>query len=264
MRAMIADNTALMAKVPEIRVTGITGLPEVTPGSDLVGLIIEAARQQDVQFSDGDILVFTQKVVSKAEGRLVRLPDVEPSALAEAFARDGNRDPRSVEVVLAEARRVVKMDRGILITETHHGLVCAQAGVDASNVPDLDTVALLPADPDRSAAHLRSSIRERTGAVVAVIISDTFGRPWREGLTNVAIGVDGMAPLIDYRGQKDPHGRSLLATIIAIADELASAAELVMGKLDRVPVALIRGYSYRADGGKGADLVRPADKDLFR
>ena len=253
-----------MSENPEIRVIGITGLPEITRDSDLVGLILEAARRQDLRLSNGDVLVFTHKIISKAEGRLVRLSEITPSPLARAFARDGNRDPRSVEIVLGEARRIVKMDRGILITETHHGLVCAHAGVDASNVPDPDAVALLPADPDRSAADLRASIRERADVDVAVIISDTFGRPWREGLTNVAIGVDGMAPLLDYRGQHDPQGRALLATVIAVADELAGAAELVMGKLDRVPVALIRGYSYRSDGGKGADLIRQADKDLFR
>ena len=253
-----------MSVFPEIRVVGITGLPEVTPGSDLIGLILEGVSRQDLRLGDRDILVITQKVVSKSEGRLVRLSEVKPSSLAEAFAEDGNRDPRSVEVVLGEARRIVKMDRGVLITETAQGMVCAHAGVDASNVPDLDEVALLPADPDRSAATLRSSIRERVGADVAIIISDTFGRPWREGLVNVAIGVDGISPLVDYRGQNDPQGRPLLATVIAVADELASAAELVMGKLDRVPVALIRGYSYEPGDGKGVDLVRPADRDLFR
>jgi coenzyme F420-0:L-glutamate ligase/coenzyme F420-1:gamma-L-glutamate ligase len=214
----------------------------------------------------GDILVITQKVVSKAEGRLVQLAEIKPSSLAEGFAREAGKDPRSVEVVLSEARRVVKMemDRGILIAETHHGLVCAQAGVDASNVPDPDTVALLPSDPDRSAAQLRRALRKRTGTAPAVIISDTFGRPWREGLTNVAIGIDGMSPFIDYRGKKDPHGRPLTATLIAAADELAGAAELVMGKLDRVPVALIRGYSLPRGRGKAKDLVRPAARDLFR
>jgi coenzyme F420-0:L-glutamate ligase/coenzyme F420-1:gamma-L-glutamate ligase len=214
----------------------------------------------------GDILVFTQKVVSKAEGRLARLDETKPSSLAEGFARETGKDPRSVEVVLSEARRVVKMemDRGILIAETYHGLVCAQAGVDASNIPDPDTVALLPTDPDRSAAKLRQALKKRTGTAPAVIISDTFGRPWREGLTNVAIGLDGMSPFIDYRGKKDPHGRPLTATLIAAADELAGAAELVMGKLDRVPVALIRGYQLPRGRGKAKDLVRPATRDLFR
>jgi len=213
---------------------------------------------------DGDILVVTHKVVSKAEGRVVDLHRFEPSALATGFGNDSGRDPRLVEAILSETRRVVKMDRGVLIAETRHGLVCAQAGVDSSNVPGRDKVALLPADPDRSAALLRRSIQKRTGARIAVIISDTFGRPWREGLMNVAIGVDGMAPLVDYRGKCDPHGRRLTASVIAAADELAAAAELVMGKLDRVPAALIRGYKFPRRRGKASDLVRPAERDLFR
>ncbi|MGH9463673.1 MAG: coenzyme F420-0:L-glutamate ligase [Vicinamibacteria bacterium] len=253
-----------MSAFPDIRIIGITGLPEVTPGSDLVGLLLEGVSRQDLRLHDRDILVITQKVVSKSEGRLVRLSEVKPSSLAESFAQDGNRDPRSVEVVLSEARRIVKMDRGVLITETNHGMVCAHAGVDASNVPDPDSVALLPADPDGSAATLRSAIRERAEADVAIIISDTFGRPWREGLVNVAIGIDGLTPLLDYRGQRDPQGRPLLATVIAVADELASAAELVMGKLDRVPAALIRGHRFELGSGKAVDLVRPAERDLFR
>jgi coenzyme F420-0:L-glutamate ligase/coenzyme F420-1:gamma-L-glutamate ligase len=248
----------------EIRIVGLRGIPEVVPGDDLVDLTLSACRRQRVRIKEGDLLVFTQKVVSKAEGRLVQLGKIDPSPLAEGFGREAGKDPRSVEVVLSEARRVVKMDRGVLIAETHHGLVCAQAGVDASNVPDPETVALLPSDPDRSAARLRRSLQKRTGARIAVIISDTFGRPWREGLTNVAIGVDGMAPMVDYRGKRDPHGRPLTATLIAAADELAAAAELVMGKLDRVPVALIRGYRFRKGRGNARDMVRSADKDLFR
>ena len=253
-----------MSARPEIRVVGITGIPEVTPGTDLVGAILEGLERQDLRPRDRDILVITQKVVSKSEDRLVRLSGVEPSSLAKAFAEDGERDPRAIEIVLNQARRIVKMDRGLLITETWQGMVCAHAGVDASNVPDLDRVALLPADPDRSAADLRASVRDRAGVDVGIIICDTFGRPWREGLVNVAIGIAGMSPLLDYRGQKDPQGRPLTATVIAVADELASAAELVMGKLDRVPVALIRGYDYPAGTGKGVDLVRPAERDLFR
>ncbi len=253
-----------MKKPPEIRTIGIQGLPEIAPGSDLVGLVLDACRRSRVSLKDGDILVFTSKVVSKAEGRLIKLPGINPSPLAVGFGREAGKDPRSVEVVLSEARRVVKMDRGILIAETQHGLVCAQAGVDASNIPDPETVALLPEDPDRSAASLRRSILRRTKNKIAIIISDTFGRPWREGLTNVAIGLAGMAPLLDYRGKTDPQGRALTATVIAVADELAGAAELVMGKLDRVPVALIRGYPFSRGRGKASDLVRPADKDLFR
>ncbi len=248
----------------EIRIFGLQGIPEVTPDSDLVTMVQESCRRQRLRIQDGDILVFTQKVVSKAEGRLVRLDKITPSSLAERFGRESGKDSRSIEVVLSEARRIVKMDRGILIAETNHGLVCAQAGVDASNIPHLDTVALLPENPDRSAAKLKRTFQKRMKVKVAVIISDTFGRPWREGLTNVAIGVDGMVPLVDYQGQKDPQGRPLTATLIAAADELAAAAELVMGKLDRVPVALIRGYAFKPGRGKGRDLIRAPEKDLFR
>lgn len=253
-----------MKKNPEIRTIGIRGLPEVTPGIDLAELVLDACKKTKSRIEDGDILIFTSKIISKAEGRLVQLSNIKPSPLAVAFGQEAGKDPRSVEVVLSEARRVVKMDRGVLIAETHQGWVCAQAGVDASNIPDPETVALLPRDPDRSAASLRRSIQRRTKKKIAVIITDTFGRPWREGFTNVAIGVAGMAPLLDYRGRTDPQGRALTATIIAVADELAGAAELVMGKLDRVPVAVIRGYRFRQGRGQASDMVRPADKDLFR
>ncbi len=248
----------------EIRIFGLQGIPEVTPDSDLVALVEQSCRRQRLRIQDGDILVFTQKVVSKAEGRLVRLDEITPSSLAERFGREAGKDARSIEVVLSEARRIVKMDRGVLIAETNHGFVCAHAGVDASNIPHMDTVTLLPEDPDRSAAKLKRTFQKRMKVKIAVIISDTFGRPWREGLTNVAIGVNGMVPLVDYQGQKDPQGRPLTATLIAAADELAAAAELVMGKLDRVPVALIRGYAFKPGRGKGKDLIRAPEKDLFR
>jgi coenzyme F420-0:L-glutamate ligase/coenzyme F420-1:gamma-L-glutamate ligase len=251
-------------KAPRLEVIGIPGIPEVHPGDDLVGLLLEACHGLDLVLRTGDVLVVTSKIVSKAEGRLVDLAAARPSALALSFARNGAHDARTVEVVLGEARRVVRMDRGILIAETRHGLVCAQAGVDASNVPGKTRVALLPEDPDRSAERLRIQIWKRRRARVGVIVSDTFGRPWREGLTNVAIGVAGLAPVHDYRGRSDPHGKRLKATIIAVADELASAAELVMGKLARIPVALVRGYSIRSAKGQAADLVRAAEKDLFR
>ncbi len=253
-----------MSAPPEIRVVGIAGMPEVLPGSDLVGLVLDACRAQSLRLVDRDILIFTSKVISKAEGRLRRLSQVVPSPLARSFAATSAHDPRTVEVVLSESRRVVKMDRGILITETRQGLVCAQAGVDASNVPGKDVVALLPEEPDRSAQALRREIKKRAGASVAIVVSDTFGRPWREGLTNVAIGLSGLAPLLDYRGQRDPHGKKLKATVLAIADELAAAAELVMGKLGRIPVALVRGYRFRDGRGRAKSLVRPARRDLFR
>jgi coenzyme F420-0:L-glutamate ligase/coenzyme F420-1:gamma-L-glutamate ligase len=208
--------------------------------------------------------VVTHKIVSKAEGRLVDLRGIEPSALAKGFAARYERDPRQIEVVLRESRRIVRMDRGLIIAETHHGYVCANAGVDASNVPGDDTVCLLPGDPDASAARMRDALADRTGSDLAVIVSDSFGRTWREGITDVAIGVAGMEPLVDYRGETDPHGFPLAATVLAVADELAAAAELVMGKTAGIPVAIIRGYPYEPAAGTGRALIMPPDRDLFR
>jgi len=221
---------------PRYEVIGIEGIPEVRPGDDIARLLVEATARQSTPFAGGDLLVVGQKIVSKAEGRIVRLADVTPSPVALAMAAGLGRDPRLVEIILRESRRVVRMDQGVLITETHHGWVCANAGVDQSNV-DIDCVALLPEDPDGAARALRDRIRTLTGADVCVIVADTFGRPWREGLTNVAIGVAGLAPLRSYLGERDPAGRPLQATILAVADELAAAAEPVMGKLDRIPAA---------------------------
>lgn len=244
-------------------VIGIEGIPEVRPGDDLAALIVEAAIRQATPLTSGDLLVVGQKIVSKAEGRLLRLSAITPSAVAQTMAVGLGRDPRLVEVILRESRRVVRMDRGVLITETHHGWVCANAGVDQSNV-DVDTVALLPEDCDRSARDLRDAIRLRVRVEVAVLIADTFGRPWREGLTNVAVGLSGFVPLRSYLGELDAVGRPLQATIIAIADELAGAAEPVMGKLDRVPAAIVRGLSL-APGEEGSkSLVRDPARDLFR
>jgi coenzyme F420-0:L-glutamate ligase/coenzyme F420-1:gamma-L-glutamate ligase len=248
----------------ELRVFGIAGIPEVQPGDDLAALILDAAGRQGIELTTGDVLVVTQKIVSKAEGRLVRLSAVEPSDFARRVAVDTGKDARHVEVVLDESRRIVRMDRGVLITETRHGFVCANSGVDASNTGAPDLLALLPEDPDRSAEALRQAIEERTGAAVAVVISDTFGRPWREGTDQVAIGVAGLLPLKDYAGQKDAYGYELRVTQVAVADELAGAAELVMGKLDRIPVAVIRGYSYEPGRASARDLIRDREKDLFR
>jgi coenzyme F420-0:L-glutamate ligase/coenzyme F420-1:gamma-L-glutamate ligase len=244
-------------------VIGLAGIPEVRPGDDVAALIFDAAARQGTTLANGDLLVIGQKIVSKAEGRLLRLSDVTPSPVAQSLAAGLGRDPRLVEVILRESRRVVRMDRGILITETHHGWVCANSGVDQSNV-DADTVALLPEDPDRSARKLREALRVRASLDVAVLIADTFGRPWREGLTNVAIGLAGFAPLRSYLGELDSAGRPLQATIIALADELAGAAEPVMGKLDRIPVAIVRGLTLAAgeEGSKG--LLRDPARDLFR
>jgi coenzyme F420-0:L-glutamate ligase / coenzyme F420-1:gamma-L-glutamate ligase len=244
-----------------LEVLPVEGLPEVRSGDDLAELIARvAARDLRAQ----DILVVTHKIVSKAEGRLLDLRTVEPSPLAKAFAARYEKDPRQIEVVLRESRRIVRMDRGLIISETHHGFVCANAGVDASNVPGYDTVCLLPVDPDASAAKLRSALSVRTNLDLAVIVSDSFGRTWREGITNVAIGVAGIDPLADYRGQTDPHGFPLAASVLAIADELAAAAELVMGKTAGIPVAVIRNYPYKPVPGTARDLLMEPERDLFR
>lgn len=244
-----------------LKILPVDGVPEVRPGDDLPALIFAAAQGL---FRSGDIMVVTHKIVSKAEGRLVNLGIVEPSAFAKEFAVRYEKDPRQVEVVLRESRRIVRMDRGIIISETHHGFVCANAGVDASNVPGDDTVCLLPLDPDASAARLQRNLFSRTGSEIAVIISDSFGRAWRQGITNVAVGVAGMNPLADYRGETDPHGHPLTASILAVADELAATAELVMGKTAGIPVAIVRGYPYQRGSGTGKDLLMEPERDLFR
>jgi coenzyme F420-0:L-glutamate ligase/coenzyme F420-1:gamma-L-glutamate ligase len=249
--------------LPELRVIGLPGIPIVTPGMDLAALIQQAATAAHCRCS-GDILVVTQKVVSKAEGHLIVLQDITPSPLAQNFAQQWGKDPRHVEVVLQQSRRIVKMDRGVLITETHHGFICANAGVDQSNIEGEEVVAVLPPDPDASARAIRQALRERLGFDVAVIISDTFGRPWRYGLVNIAIGLSGIEAIKDYTGQLDAQGYELRVTALAIADELAAAAELVMNKLDNVPVAVIRGYEYPHGEGSLAQLLRAAERDLFR
>jgi coenzyme F420-0:L-glutamate ligase/coenzyme F420-1:gamma-L-glutamate ligase len=208
--------------------------------------------------------VVTHKIISKAEGRLVDLRTVEPSPLAKGYATRYGKDPRQIEVVFRESRRIVRMDRGIVISETHHGFVCANAGVDASNVPGDDTVCLLPVDPDASASKLRAALAGRLGVEVAVVVSDSFGRAWRHGITDVAIGVAGMDPIADYRGQRDPHGYPMEASVLAVADELAAAAELVMGKTDGIPLAVVRGYPYTPALGTGKDLLMPPERDMFR
>lgn len=246
-----------------ISITGIEGIPEINEGDDLAVYIVSAAKALGVEFQDDDVLVVTQKAVSKSEGRYVLLEDIEPSALAVELGTNWEKDPRHVEVVLRESKRIVRMDRGVIICETRHGLVCANAGVDASNVPG-ERLMLLPVDPDASASRIRDGIKRESGADVAVIISDTFGRPWRTGYTEVAIGISGMLPIIDYVGQLDTHGREMKATWICIADELASSAELVTGKINRVPVALIRGAPITRGEGSAREMVRLAETDMFR
>ena len=250
-------------QVPEYRVVGIPGLPEIRPGSGLGELICRAVRAASLEVRDGDIFVVTHKVVSKEEGSTVRLDSVKPSRLARTWADELSKDPALVEIILSQSRRIVRMDCGRLIVETHHGFVCANAGVDQSNCA-AGEVTLLPEDPDASARRLRSCLEQGFQTRLAVIVSDTFGRPWREGLVNVAIGVAGLMPLMDYRGGLDSAGRRLEATAMAWADELAGAAEPVMGKTRGIPVAIIRGLTYAAAEGSVRSLIRAPENDLFR
>jgi coenzyme F420-0:L-glutamate ligase/coenzyme F420-1:gamma-L-glutamate ligase len=241
----------------------IPGLPEIRRGTDLARQIVAAAKKARLKFEAGDILVVAQKIVSKAEGAVVRLATVKPTAEARELAEQLKKDPRVVELALKESRRILRRDR-VLIVETHHGFVCANAGIDHSNVPGSDVVTLLPRDPDHSAKRLATGLRKRTGKRIAVIISDTFGRPWRLGLTNVAIGAAGLPVLRDLRGARDRQGKPLTATILAIADELAAAAGLLMGKAEGIPAVLIHGYRYKPASEKAASIIRPASEDLFR
>jgi coenzyme F420-0:L-glutamate ligase/coenzyme F420-1:gamma-L-glutamate ligase len=250
--------------VTQLTVTAVDGLPEIRPGDLLAMLIRDAARAQGDEIRDGDIVVVAQKIVSKSEGRIVHLADVVPGERAREMAAESGKDARQIEVVLSESAKIVRWERGILISETRHGFVCANAGVDRSNAGAPDTVILLPVDPDASAARLRDAFRATTGATVAVIVTDTFGRAWREGHTNVAIGIAGLPALKRYVGQHDPEGYELRVTEIAVADELAAAAELVMGKLDRCPVAVVRGFTLDEPSETAREYVRPADRDMFR
>jgi coenzyme F420-0:L-glutamate ligase / coenzyme F420-1:gamma-L-glutamate ligase len=239
-----------------VRILPVTGLPEIREGDDLAALVTDR-----VTLEDGDVLVVAQKVVSKAEGRVVRLDDLEPSERALELA--GEEDPRRIEAILRETVEIVRIRPPLLIVETRHGFICASAGVDASNAPEPGTLVLLPLDPDASAAQMRDRVRELTGANVGVIVSDSFGRPWRQGTTDVALGAAGIRVMEDLRGTRDRIGYELRSTQIAIADELASAAQLVMGKADGIPVAVVRGLDVAGEG-TAKELVMPADRDLFR
>jgi coenzyme F420-0:L-glutamate ligase/coenzyme F420-1:gamma-L-glutamate ligase len=238
----------------------VGGLPEIHAGDDLAAMIVGGAGS----LIDHDIVVVAQKVVSKAEDRVVALADVEPGPRALQMAAEAGRDPRALEVVLRETKSIVRWERGVLISETHHGFICANAGVDRSNAGAPDSVVLLPVDPDASAERLRQAFRERTSADVAVVITDTFGRAWREGQVNVAIGMAGMPALLRYAGRSDPDGYELRVTEIALGDEIAGAAELVMGKLDRCPVAIVRGLDLSEAPETARTYVRAREKDLFR
>jgi coenzyme F420-0:L-glutamate ligase/coenzyme F420-1:gamma-L-glutamate ligase len=247
-----------------IELIALEGIGEIVPGVDLAAAIAEAASTTGVDLRDDDVLVVTQKIVSKAEGRLVELSTVEPSSLARDWAARWDKDPRQVEVVLRESAAIVRMGPGgLIISRTRHGLVCANAGVDVSNVGGGEVAALLPENPDASAKALRDGIRERTGVAPAVIISDSFGRPWRNGIVNVAIGSAGIEALVDLRGEPDAAGRPMLATIIAVGDQLASAADLAGGKVDQRPVVVVRGYGWRPSGDGASALIMEPERDLF-
>ncbi len=242
----------------------VAGLPEIRPGDDLARAILEAIAAAGERVEAGDVLVVAQKVVSKSEGRIRRLADIAPGPEALGMADESGKDPRQLQAILDETRRIVRWERGILIVETHHGFVCANAGVDRSNAGAADAVVLLPVDPDASAARLRRAVRETTGVDVAVVVTDTFGRAWREGHVNVAIGISGLPALQRYAGRVDPDGYELRVTEMAIGDEVAAASELVMGKLGRCPAAIVRGIERDPSDETARTYVRPAERDLFR
>ena len=231
---------------------------DIVPNDNLVDLVLESTEIQD-----GDILVFSQKIVSKNEGRILSLSSVNPSLLANGISSSYNKDPRLIELILSESKRIVRMENGIIIVETNHGFVCANAGIDESNVQD-GYATLLPEDPDRSANLLKEKIEQKTGKNIAVIISDTFGRPFRLGQTDVAIGVAGIDPILDYSGKPDTFAKIMQVTAIAIADEICSATELVMGKVEKCPVAIVRNYKFDLSDTKIQNLLRPKHEDLFR
>ena len=248
----------------EIRVIPLPGVPQVRAGDDVGKLLLDSLARAALKLINGDVLVVKHKIISKAEGRTVRLDDVSPSRQAAEWAARYRLDARVVELALRESGRIVRQENGVLITQTRHGLVCANSGVDLSNVDGGRTALLLPEDPDASAARLRHQLQQRLQLKLAVIISDSFGRPWREGLCEVAIGVAGLLPLHDYRGQHDRHGYALHASVEAVADELACAAGLACGKLADTPACIIRGFRFLPGEGRAAQLVRPASRDLFR
>ena len=250
--------------VGELRLIPIVIEDEILPGDSVPDKLLASMRQHRLRFQGGDILVVKHKIVSKSEGRIVDLATIQPSDESAAWAKQYNLDARVIELALRESRSVVRRKNGVLITETHHGFLCANSGVDVSNVSGGEQALLLPEDPDRSAANLRRAIKKRTGLAIPVIITDSFGRPWREGLTEFAIGIAGMKPLRDDRGRRDSHGYKLHASVEAVADELACAAGLVCGKLKRTPACIVRGFRYEPGVGHTQDLLRNPSTDLFR
>ncbi len=248
----------------DLRIIGIPVPGEIQPGDSLAKALLEALRERGLVFESGDILVAKHKIVSKSEGRIVDLATVKPSAASVIWAKKYNLDPRVIELALRESRAVIRRKKGVLITETQHGFICANSGVDVSNVDGGRHALLLPADPDRSARNLHRELKKLTALAIPVLITDTFGRPWREGLVDFCIGIAGMKALRDDRGRRDPHGYTLHASVEAIADELACAAGLVCGKLNRTPACIVRGFHYQPGRGRTRDLLRPAANDLFR
>jgi len=245
-------------------ILGLKDIPSIKEGDDLGKLIFVTCKKQKIKLLENDIIVIAHKIVSKSEGRVFNFSDIKASTFAKRIAKKSRKEPPHVEAILSQTKNILRMQGHHLITETRHGFICANSGVDKSNLKDESTVCLLPKDPDRSAKTIRNKIKSLAGVNVAIIISDTFGRPWRIGQVNMAIGIAGMKPLIDYRGGKDMFDRKLRYTLIAIADELASAAELVMKKSERVPVAILRGVDYAPGRGSVKDLIRPREIDLFR
>jgi coenzyme F420-0:L-glutamate ligase / coenzyme F420-1:gamma-L-glutamate ligase len=251
-------------KAGEVRLIPIRFVDDIVPGDSIATTLLDAIRRSRLRFLAGDILIVKHKIISKAENRLVDLATISPSAESTAWAKHYDLDARVIELALRESRAVIRRKNGVLITETQHGFICANGGIDVSNVDGGTTALLLPEDPDRSAANLRRVLKKHTGLSIPVIITDSFGRPWREGLTEFAIGIAGMKPLRDHRGRRDPQGYKLKASVEAIADELASAAGLVCGKLNRTPACIVRGFSYTAGIGGVNELLRSPATDLFR
>jgi coenzyme F420-0:L-glutamate ligase/coenzyme F420-1:gamma-L-glutamate ligase len=256
--------TIPLSPSPEIRLIPIIVENEFHPGDDVADTLLEALQRHDHQLQPGDILVIKHKIISKAEGQLIDLATITPSSESVSWAKQYALDPRVIELALRESRSVIRRKNGVLITETRHGFLCANSGIDVSNVDGGRHALLLPEDPDRSAQQIHRKLQEETGIAVPVIITDSFGRPWREGLTEFAIGIAGMKPLRDDRGRTDPHGYKLKASVEAIADELACAAGLVCGKLNRAPACIVRGFPYESGEGRILELLRPASADLFR
>jgi coenzyme F420-0:L-glutamate ligase/coenzyme F420-1:gamma-L-glutamate ligase len=253
-----------MSRSYDLRIIPVELDSEIRPGEPLTEILLQAFRRQKLSLTKGDILIVKHKIVSKAEGQIVKLDTIKPATRSGAWARQYHVDARVVELAIAQSKRIVRRKRGVLITETKHGLVCANSGVDVSNVDGGKNALLLPDDPDASAAGIHRELKKRLRLFIPVIITDSFGRPWREGLTEVAIGVAGMKPMRDYRGERDSHQYKLQSSVEAVADELACAAGLVCGKLNRTPACIVRGFRYRVGRGSARDLIRPAASDLFR